>query len=53
MVVQRRKEVGVRKVLGASAANILWLFSREFMQLIDIAFGAVCTRGMVGNEAAG
>ncbi|MCF2489273.1 ABC transporter permease [Dyadobacter sp. CY347] len=38
MVVQRTKEVGVRKVLGASTGSILWLFSREFIQLIGIAF---------------
>ncbi|WP_342086518.1 ABC transporter permease [Dyadobacter sp. OTU695] len=38
MVTQRRKEVGVRKVLGASAESILWLFSREFIQLICISF---------------
>lgn len=38
MVVQRTKEVGVRKVLGASVGSILWLFSREFVRLIGIAF---------------
>ena len=38
MVAQRTKEVGVRKVLGASVGSILWLFSREFIQLIGIAF---------------
>ena len=38
MVAQRTKEVGVRKVLGASVSSILWLFSREFVQLIGIAF---------------
>jgi len=38
MVVQRTKEVGVRKVLGASVASILWMFNREFLQLIGIAF---------------
>lgn len=38
MAVQRIKEVGIRKVLGASAGNIVYLFSREFVLLIAIAF---------------
>jgi ABC-type antimicrobial peptide transport system permease subunit len=38
MVVQKTKEVGIRKVLGASAANVVYLFSREFTILIIIAF---------------
>ncbi len=38
MAVQRVKEVGVRKVLGASTGNIVYLFSREFIALITIAF---------------
>lgn len=38
MAVQRRKEVGVRKVLGASVGHIVYLFSREFTILILIAF---------------
>lgn len=38
MAVQRKKEVGVRKVLGASVGNIVYLFSREFTILIVIAF---------------
>jgi ABC-type antimicrobial peptide transport system permease subunit len=37
MAVQRVKEVGIRKVLGASAAHIVYLFSREFILLIAIA----------------
>jgi len=38
MAAQRLKEVGIRKVLGATAANIVYLFSREFVVLISIAF---------------
>jgi len=38
MAAQRIKEVGIRKVLGASAANIVYLFSKEFIILIGIAF---------------
>ncbi len=38
MAVQRTKEVGIRKVFGASADNIVYLFSKEFIMLIAIAF---------------
>ncbi|WP_428331292.1 ABC transporter permease [Mucilaginibacter sp.] len=38
MVVQRTREVGVRKVLGASVSSIVFLFSKEFMILIGISF---------------
>ncbi|MDP4264630.1 MAG: ABC transporter permease [Bacteroidota bacterium] len=38
MAVQRIKEVGIRKVLGASVNNIILLFSKEFLLLIGIAF---------------
>lgn len=38
MAVQRTKEVGIRKTLGASVSSIVYLFSKEFTVLIIIAF---------------
>jgi ABC-type antimicrobial peptide transport system permease subunit/AraC-like DNA-binding protein len=38
MAVQRKKEIGVRKVLGAPVSAILILLSQEFTLLIGIAF---------------
>jgi putative ABC transport system permease protein len=35
---QRRKEIGVRKALGASVSNIVGLLSGEFVKLVLIAF---------------
>ncbi|GGH22247.1 ABC transporter permease [Dyadobacter endophyticus] len=36
--VQRTKEIGVRKVLGASVASIVGLLSKDFLQLVGLAF---------------
>jgi len=38
MAVQRTKEVGIRKVLGASTQHIVYLLSKEFTLLIIVAF---------------
>ena len=38
MAENRIKEIGIRKVLGASVINITNLLSREFLQLVFIAF---------------
>ena len=38
-VEQRSKEIGIRKVLGASAANVAMLLSKEFTWLVMVANG--------------
>jgi len=38
-VAKRNKEIGIRKVLGATVSNILLLISREYAFLMIIAFG--------------
>lgn len=42
MAVQRIKEVGIRKVLGATAGSIVYLFSKDFIVLIAVAFIIAC-----------
>ena len=39
---RRTKEIGIRKVLGASLPNILTLLSRDFLKLVAIAFLIGC-----------
>ncbi len=36
-IVQRTKEIGIRKVLGASAAGLVGLLSKDFLKLVVIA----------------
>ncbi len=37
MVLQRKKEIGVRKVLGSSVAGIVILITKEFLKLVLLA----------------
>jgi putative ABC transport system permease protein len=37
MVTQRTKEIGIRKVLGASVSNITVILSKDFLKLVIIA----------------
>ena len=38
MIEQKTKEVGIRKVLGASVRDISFLLTRDFLRLIGVAF---------------
>jgi len=37
-IERRRKEIGIRKVLGASLQQLLLLMSKEFLWLVALAF---------------
>jgi ABC-type antimicrobial peptide transport system permease subunit len=47
MANQKTKEVGVRKVLGASVQSILFLFSREYILLVLIGFVLAAPMGWI------
>ena len=36
-ILQRTKEIGIRKVLGASTPNVVYLLSKDFLRLVVIA----------------
>ncbi|MHB8208607.1 ABC transporter permease [Mucilaginibacter sp.] len=42
ITIQRTKEIGIRKVLGASIANITTMLSREFLVLVFLSFVVAC-----------
>ena len=42
IIGQRTKEIGVRKVLGASILSLLMLLSKDFLKLVIIAFLIAC-----------
>jgi len=47
MAVQRTKEIGVRKVLGASVANMMLLLSKEFTVLAGVSFAVAAPVGYI------
>lgn len=52
MANQKVKEIGIRKVLGATVASIVGIFSREVMMLLGIAFLLAAPLGYYGMNTA-
>ncbi len=46
--VQRTKEVGIRKVLGANVPGIVLMFAKDFLLLLGIAFIVALPAGIYG-----
>jgi len=42
MITHRTKEIGVRKVLGASVSNIVYQLSKDFTKFVVVAFVIAC-----------
>ena len=51
MAEQRRREIGVRKVLGASVLQLWGLLSKEFLALVGIAFLIALPLGWFGMNS--
>ena len=49
-VQQRRKEIGVRKVLGATTASVVLLLFKEFAVLLALAFAISVPIGYLGMQ---
>ena len=45
ITAQKTKEVGIRKVLGATVSHIVYLFTKDFVLLVAIAFGIAAPLG--------
>jgi putative ABC transport system permease protein len=52
-IAQRAKEIGVRKVLGASVASIVSLLSKDFLKLVLIAIVIAVAHRLVCREVSG
>ena len=51
LTLHRRKEIGIRKTLGASVRNILFRFTQEFSGLVLIAFAIAAPLGYFAMRA--
>lgn len=51
MANQKAKEIGIRKVLGATVANVMRKFSQEFVVLVLIAFPFAAVFGYLGMNS--
>jgi predicted permease len=51
LALQRRKEIGVRKTLGASVSHIIYLFTKEFTWLVLLAFVIAAPLGYFAMQA--
>jgi ABC-type antimicrobial peptide transport system permease subunit len=51
LAVQRQKEIGIRKVLGASTQGIVYLFSKEFAWLVLVAFLLAAPIGYIAMKS--
>lgn len=47
---QRTKEIGIRKVLGATAQSIVLLLSKDFVLLVLLAFALACPIAWIGGN---
>jgi ABC-type antimicrobial peptide transport system permease subunit len=50
MAVQRTKEVGIRKVMGATVSNIMIMFTKESLWLIALSFLIAAPLGYFGGQ---
>ncbi|QJW92410.1 FtsX-like permease family protein [Spirosoma taeanense] len=50
VIEQRTKEIGVRKVMGASIANIVLMLSRDFVRLVFIALAIAIPLAWFGMQ---
>jgi ABC-type antimicrobial peptide transport system permease subunit len=51
LMLHRRKEIGIRKTLGATVSDILFRFTREFAGLVLLAFAVATPLGYLAMRA--